>query len=614
MFRGLGQRLLTLLVLAATACGRPAPPKVAPPPPPVPERLSGDLEASLAALSLPEDLLVAARWRSPGGLLAQLDLAPEALAGALSFEGWLRSRLGEASRPIDFSSPLELLVVVNRSSEQPRLDWALSVGLRGPGGPEPGPEPREVASPAGLACAESRALGSSGARLVCAAGDAQLAALLPHATRSLPLARFSEADVALIVRSGPLAALGPEGRRRLTAGWLAELIGEERINDRFVAQRSRLVDGLALELGALLEELDGASLELELDAREQALELSLLAPAATGRSALGRLLVGSGSSGLAPTEFWQLDHASEGAGFLWALDATPLARFREPLAALLGTLLDYRGVPARLGQQARELVLYLPVPRGPVIHASGRLPPASGREPRAARLERLGWQLWSVRGNFIEYQHYGSALAASFNDPILGPQFARLLRAAFGAEWAPTSVVQRRPRFGNLPRDSFVLQVGFPAPRPGSGEPLGAASKTPAAPPQWFAVFVPDEDGVRIACGADERHVVSLLVPRSRAQALAARAGLGSLNEHRLLAGGFVSLAGLRASAPGLLDLLSLSRAPARPIESSPHRGSAPIVYALSQPNEAWVHLTARVGRDALEDVLYAIGAAPPQP
>jgi hypothetical protein len=292
-------------------------------------------------------------------------------------------------------------------------------------------------------------------------------------------------------------------------------------------------------------------------------------------------------------------------------------------------VLDYRGVPNRLEQQARELVSYLPMPKGPVIHASGRLPPpASPRErPRAAWLEALGWQLYSVRGNFTEYQYYVGQVAKSFNDPILGPQFARLIRSGLGPAWAPVRMLQRRPSSGDLARGSFVLEMAFAAPVAAKGEAAGndeltatdAASAGESAgeatqPPELFAVFVPDEDGVRIAWGADERFLISLLTerPRSKASAtLAGRPGLGDLHQHRILAGGFVSLAGLEELNPVSLERLRLGNGPAKQIERAPHRGQSPIVYALSQPSEAWLHLTTRVGRDALEDLLFLIGTGP---
>lgn len=607
-----------------------APPQVAAPSPPPPARPANELDA----LALPDDVLLAGRWKNPSALLGQLE---SWYGGALSLESWLRTRIGEPSRPIDLSAPIEVIVVLDRERDPPALSWALSLGLgaSSAGAVKAASDPTDVESPSGLACAESKALGPAPARMVCAPSDDQLARLLPHATRALPLAPVGDADIAVSLRAAPLAGQDEQRLRALASAWLAGVASVSRINDRFEAQWANVVDGVARELRYLAEDLDGASIEFSLRAKDQALELSLLAPAAAGRSALGQLVVGSGASGLAPEEFWQAHEASDGAGFSWAFQAAPLARMREPLAALLGTLLDYRGVPNRLEQQARELVLYLPMPRGPVVHASGRLPPpANKREKRAAWLEALGWQLYSVRGNFAEYQHYVSALAKAFADPILGPQFGRLIRSGFGPSWVPAHLQQRRPRSADLPRGSFVLEVAFAAPgaSPAAGavtsrfpgdpaddeappSPHGAPT-TAARAPELFMIFVPDDDGVRIAWGADERFLSSLLAQRaSKASAtLAGRAGLGALNEHRILAGGFFSLAGLEERSTGSLEHLQLWSGPAKQIARAPHRGVSPIVYALSQPSDAWLHLTTRIGRDTLEDLLFLIGTAPDPP
>jgi hypothetical protein len=626
--------LLPSILAGVAACGgaEPPPPK-APPPPPPPARLEKKLDASLAALSLPDDLVLAGRWKNPSALLGELAAWS---GGGPPLEPWLLTRLGEPSRPIDLTAPIEIILVLDEkagaTAQPPALSWAVSLGLgAAPGGPATPPaEPSDVSSPAGLACAESRALGPAPVRMVCAATDDELARLLPHATRALPLAPVGDADISVSLRASPFSRLAEGRTQALASAWLGQLlaavVGPSRINDRFDAQWAHLVDAVARELRFLGEDLDGASIELSLRAREQAVELSLLAPAAAGRSALGQLMVGSGATGLAPAEFWQAHEASDGAGFSWAFQAAPLARWREPLAALLGTLLDYRGVPNRLEQQARELVTYLPMPRGPVIHASGRLPPpASPRErPRAAWLEALGWQLYSVRGNFTEYQYYIGALAKSFNDPILGPQFARLIRSGVGPAWAPVRMQQRRPISGDMPRGSFVLEVLFASPTLAAAEASGDNEQSASGagdsaaeamrPPELFAVFVPDEDGVRFAWGADERFLISLLSERPRSKnsaTLAGRAGLGDLHQHRILAGGFFSLAGMEELNAAPFDHLRLGGGPARSIERAPHRGQSPIVYALSQPSEAWLHLTTRLGRDSLEDLLFMIGTGP---
>jgi hypothetical protein len=625
--RGVFASALAASVLAG--CGpAPLPPK---PPPPAPERLTKKLEAALASLEMPGDLLLAGRWKKPSAWLRQLESWSES-ADVLS--DLLRTRLGAPSRPIDLDAPIELLVVLEREREPPALGWALSVGLEpSAGAASELAGPIDVESPLGWSCAESRALGPVSARMVCAPSDDQLARLLPHATRALPLAPLGEADIAIALRGAALSALDEERRRALSSSWLASAIGAAKVNDRFDAQRDKLSLWLARELGYLAQDLDGATIELSLSGPEQALELSLLAPAAGGRSSLGQLAVGSGATGLAPEEFWQTHQASDGAGFSWAFQAAPVARLREPLAALLGTLLDYRGVPNRLEQQARELVLYLPMPRGPVIHASGRLPPPGPREQRASWLEALGWQLYSVRGNFDEYQYYVGALAKSFNDPILGPQFGRLIRSSFGSRWVPVRMEQRRPITSGLPRGSFVLEITFAGPNSeivqelpddeagNAGSASAAEGAVRAAPrsPELYVVFVPDEDGVRLAWGADERFLGTLLSQPGRSKGsatLAGRAGLGGLNEHRILAGGFFSLAGLEDPNP--LERFGLSNGRAKQIEQAPHRGVSPIVYALSQPSETWLHLTTRLGRETIEDLLFLFGttatASPPPP
>lgn len=600
--------LCVLTLLGASACTHAAPPpQAAAPPPPPPERLAKQLEHSLAALSLPDDLVLAARWKAPSESLARL----EAWSGrTLNLDAWLEARLGRPSRSFDLSAPIELMAVFDGAHGPASLGWALSVGLHA--ADKTTAEPRDVVSPLGLACAESKALGPAAARLVCAPSDDALARLLPHATRALPLAPVGEADLSVSLRGQPVAQLSEERLREAATGWLSQVVAVGHINDRFDAQWQGVIDAVAGELRLLAEDLDGASIELALRPEEQSLDLSVLAPAAAGRSTLGQLMTGSGASGLAPEEFWRSHRESEGAGFSWAFAAAPVARMREPLAALLGTLLAYRGVPRRLIQQARDLVTYLPMPRGPVIHASGRLPPPrSEREARAPWLDALGWRLYSVRGNFTEYQYYIGSLVKSFNDPILGPQFARLIRSAIGPNWAPLRMEQRRPK-GDLPRGSFVWELTFAPPSAllaavpeALAEQTAEVERGPAPSASLLGVFVPDEDGVRMAFGADERFVSSLLMQPARAKAsatLAGRAGLGSLNEHRILAGGFVSLAGLEAGDD------HASGVAAKHLDGAPHRGASPIVYTLSQPSEAWLHFTTRLGRDALEDLLFSFG------
>lgn len=608
---------LAFVLASSSGCGHSEPPpvRVAPAAPRPPRAV---VVESQAPLSLPHDLVLAGRWRNPKALLEKL---AEWGGRDLSLEQWLRARVGQPDHPVDLTSPIELLVVLDRRSEPPALAWALSVGVVASLGDvakssaEPA-SPKDISSPSGLACAEATSLGPTRLRMVCAPSDDALARLLPHATRALPLASLADADVAFTLRAQPLADVHDKTIHALLSAWLSEAWGVPSVNKRFDAQWAGVVSGLTRELRDLAADLDGSSIEFSLRAGEEALELAMLAPAAAGRSVLGQLIVGTGASGLAPAEFWHAHEASEDAGFIWAFESAPLAQVREPLAALLGTVLDFRGVPDRLQQQARELLETLPLPRGPVVHASGRLPARrGGRYARPSWLDELGWQMYSVRGSFDEYRFYVSALVKAFNDPILGPQFGRLLRAAFGPRWVPARMRQRRlSHGGQLPKDSFGLEVTFAAPRVELTErDLASAGPEREAPPTLHVVFVPDEDGVKIAWGADENFLMSLVSEPRKATlsaTLASRAGLGSLHAHRTLAGGFYSLAAFEEDRRSSVRDVPLWDADARPVANAPHRGSSPIVYSLSQPSDApELLLTVRLARGTIEDLFYLAAA-----
>jgi hypothetical protein len=539
----------------------------------------------------------------------------------------LRQHLARPREPLDLSAPIEFFVALDTSAQPPELRWALSFALTpAPSEPVAATGPQDVASALGFACAEARALGPAPLRLVCAASDTHLLGLMEHARRALPLWPLADADVALTLRGAPLVGMDDGALQAWVAAWFTDTWGVGPINARFDAQWLGLVQSAALELRHLASDLDGASIQLSVQSQPEALELSVVAPAAAGHSALGRLVVGAGASGLAPVEFWQTDASSEEAGFLWSFESTPLARWRAPLAALLGTLLDFRGVPVRLELQARELLEVLPLPRGPVIHASGHFPEASeATRPRAWPFA-LGWQLYSVRGNFAEYQFYGAALAKAFNDPILGPQFGRVLRSALGPEWSPRRVRQRRPLGRTeLPPGSFCLEVALANTAPAAlavnfpgGEPAGEPARRESSPPMLYVVFVPDEDGAKIAWGADESFLVSLLsgVRGQRASStLASRAGLGALNERRTLAGGFYSLAAFGSLSRSLVARLGAGEPSLAALRRAPHAGLSPIVYTLSRPSEEpTLWFSALLGRDTLEDALFLIAGDAVEP
>ena len=611
-------------LLALGACGPPEVPPAAPLPKPSAPPPKVLIEPD-TPLVVPEDALLVGRWRAPAELLEKLG---PLLNGDRALESALRARIGQPHHPVDLQQPIELLVVLDRQVSPPELAWAVSFGLDAEKAAEKPPAlalgPVDVASPIGLRCAEARSLGSASLRMVCAATDEQLAKLLAPVTRALPLVALGKADFALSVRTQSLRSIDERALHALVSARLSEALGVPSMNARFDAQFAGVVAALVRELRDVSADLDAAFLEVELQPHAQGLDFSLAAPAAPRQSALAQVVVGSGASGLAPADFWYAHAVSEEAGFIWTFESAVLERWRVPLAELLSTALDFRGVPIRLARQARYLVESLPVPRGPIVYASGQSPPPDIRATKRGSVEASGssdpsrWEMIVARGSFAEYQYYVSELVKAFNDPILGPQFGRLLRGAWGPRAAPTRLKQRRLAApSRLSKGSFTLEISLPGraeAESGSVDERGRDAQRSGEERSWFVLMSPDDDGVKIVWGEDEKFLASLLADPERMKAtstLASRPGLGALHEKRTLAGGFYSLASLFGADSPWAAALGLEKGAASSLGSAPHRGLSPIVYRLSQPSEdAPLQLSADLDRETLEDLLFWLSAA----
>lgn len=641
------------LVTSGSGCERPepvtpAPAAVAPPPPP--PRVD-------TPLPLPERAVLIGRWQRPTALLRQVQTWA---GGDLSLELLLRGRVARPSRPVDLDAPLEFLALWDGNVHDPGLHWALSLPLVGEGAvpaatATPAP-PRDVPSPLGLSCAETSALGPVPVRVVCASSAEELVRLLPIATRALPLAELGAGDVALRVHARPLRAIDDGTLRARTTHWLRSALGLDLLNRKGEAELASIAQLLGDELRNLADDFDGTTLSLSPRGTEQRVELSLVAPRAAVRSELLQLLLGTGAAGIAPNDFWQLRYESDRAAYLWGWSAQPLARLRSLFAALLGSLLDFRGLPDRLTEQGRRLVERMPLPLGPIVLASGRLPaPREGRGSAPAPwLRELGWGAYAFAGNFAEYDAWAEQLVEAFDDPVLASQLTRIVRSAGGERWVPRRIKRRAPSSARgLPRDSFTLELTFDDPAPPAAELVAEAepSETPApgvvppphpaptpapvtqrrpGPPTLFVLCVPEPDGVKLAWGADEHFLARAVMPvtaKTAPSTLAARAGLGALNQQRTLAGGFSSLAALSGSGssvlPGLalLSKLLAPRGDEQPplvpvaVDGAPHRGQSPILYQLTRGEEqSALSLSASFGRDSWEDLLFLLASRAPPP
>ncbi len=602
-----GLRMLgaVALAVAAAACAPPAsqPPEQPAPPPPVlppPRPTAGE------PLAVSADVIVLGRISDPGAALGQLGGWS---VGAASIEVTLRSRLAATTVPVDLSKPFEWLVVAApEAAELPRLRWAVSLALRSSPGQSTALGP--VASPLGLHCEQRLALGSASHRVICSPSRQALQQTLPIALRAAPLAQLPANDVA--VRFFPLP-LPPEGRRaraQRIAEHLARRLGLETRNqaiDQALAQFSTLLEA---EAESLQQDLRGALLRAALsapDGNERFLDVALDVPALAPHSLTLRSLLGEGADGLAPQEFWNFPIGAQSAGFSWASQPRQWASLRGPFARLVAGIFAFRGLPKRLQIRASHLVETFPLPPAPTAWAEGPWP-ASARGVESW-LTGSGWKMASFGAGLSEIRYYVRKLVESYRDPIIGPQWGRLLRASFGRRATPVSLHQR-DLGGGVPRGSFELEIRFPP------QPPDAARNFPTL----FVLFTPQpDDGFTMAWGADHRALVELLQPRSRVsalQTLAGRPGLGLLHRQRVYRGGFTSWLSLAhtpardwlgdCNCDGGLGAL-LARLPPRRVTEAPNGGLSPVIY-LASAAPSGVSVFARLSQTVVQDLVYLLG------
>lgn len=538
---------------------------------------------------LPAEAFLVARWTRPSELLARFRSWAAADVDPLAV--WLGRRVGRSRSPIVLDEPIEFVMAIDRTRSEPEVVWALSFGLEGGRvWQRTSREPLDVPSPVGLHCAEAASLGVSQRRLTCAPTPAALRLLLPAATRSLPLLPLGDAPLSFDVRSRDLPSFPAPAMRGLLARWLESALGILPTGAAFETHLSAIASGTAVELTDLLRGLHGAHGELSADDRGLSMEWSL--PAAS-RSQLLATLLGTAASGRPPRDFGADVSAGDRAAFVWSFDAQRLRAWRSPLADALALLLEFRGVPSRLSEQASGLLSQLPIPAGPLWYAAGR-PPEFELAAATVGPARLGWHRLRMRGSLADYRRYADELERAFDDPILRSQLQRLVRTALGRHWVPTKVHPRRARSATLPPESFVLELSFAE---SSGAPSGRTLST-------VFVFVPHADGLEVVWGGDEQRLARRVAsdPLQPGPVASPRPPSGSAWQSPVAIAGYYPLPVLVAH---LARLFTASASPARHEQrSTPPSDSsriAPVAYSFEPDGAAQrIRFRARLTSDAV--------------
>lgn len=576
---------------------------------------------TLTPLPLPAERVVVARFRDSEALFQLIDAWVPTEAVGLSH--WWRAWLTSVHADIDASAAIEAFVALDPSVAPPTLTWVLGFPLREPaeGAPPPAAEPGEAFSaPNGLRCGVARALGAAARRLVCAPSDRELEALTPIATRALPLAPLAEAAAAAELHTAALTRLDRAELRRIVHDERVRLVPIDPMNERFAKQLGAVSDALRDELVLLLEDLDGARLRFDPLPGEPALGVTLETRGMPSRSRLLRAALGSGVMGLVPNSLWGASKDTHAAGFWWSFEPEPLEELRPPLAALLGTVMGFRGLSWRLQLQAQNLVENLPLPAAPIVFARGSVPPSAD----AATPEPDTWWVLQASGELSRYRRYAGELVRAFDDPVLGPQLVRVIRAGIGEHWAPASLKLRGPRHPGLGAGSFVLELTLAAdPDAPAAEARFEAATSPelalesAGHKRYLIVATAGADavegGLKLGWASDEAFLTALMADGRHAlkttDTLATRDGLASLVSQRALGGGFSNL---RAWLRWLGPADAPTSGSARVAQGAPHGGLAPILYSVARSSdEQAVVARAKLGVGTFEDLRFLLTSAP---
>lgn len=570
----------------------------------------------LSPAEAPAGLFLRGRVHDPAALT-------ESLATALRLPldvSWLQNELPEPLRQsVDSRTPVEVAVALDPGQSRIPL-WAVSFGA---------PSVEQVLSeldrqgvvadeaPQGLhtfsvernACAVGRALGPAPARVVCSRSPAGLDLLGAFALRGLPTQELSDAAVHLELTALPLqSTYGQQlGAVKLLS---SALIRQVQIDHpRFDRALADGAFGLIDEVIALSQDVENLKLQLWQEGDDYELSLSGRFPGARAWSlqALRELKLQQAPP---PAVFWQLPATTSAASFglsvsraqtrpLWAVLSDGLVGYLESEG--LGAATSER--LTRWFEGVSELKLPSVSGRGPLVLRSQ---PPRGAEP--------AWHLWAIEADAAPYRKKLDELVGILKAPELeriakstrwlpkltsrGGLGGRAGSAVFEWEGVPGAVFEQ---LSDLP----LLWTALPS----SLKPLPGGKSAETA--RGFLALVPQGEltWFGAAESLDELKQLFSQLERPETPRLARNAGLSSLENDKVVLGGFLKVESLASWGPE-----SKSRQDWAEVSGKlPHRGEVPLTFALRvDGTEALdVKLNQRIPRPFVTDAAVAFGPDP---
>lgn len=564
----------------------------------------------LSPVQEPADIVLSARWKSPGATLAGLSscagipgplaessarrLIDDALAHA--FRSGVDGR--QLAELVALDAPVDLLVALDPSKRLPPPTlFAFSVGLTSldraraalkAAGElvEVAPGLHRVGSPSAgdLTCVVGAAAGSAPARLICGKHDKDVAALGPYLARNLPLAEPPARDLHAELRYTVVdQRYGSDIRRGL--GFLPTLVRTQTIGEpHYDHALEDAALALADEGAALTGDLDRVTFDLGVDANACLQARTTLQLRGKGSWLAGTLTESGTHTGAPPPIFWRAPVDSDSASYGHATDAS---RYGGILRALRG-LVEGKLAKEKIGSEAdrKALAALLELPLGKETHvvvASGHLhgasaPGAPSEQQMTDDLvnDYLGWYLLGFDEGPEAITKLLKDIVAVYNRKGL----TEPLRKELGARMAvPTLKLVPAPK--ELGAGSLALSLQGELP------PKGGATKPPT-----FAIhllLMTDRKSTWLAVGPNRdalvKHLQMVKAGAPDAGTLASRPGLDPLHAGKAVSSGFLTLSMFTRGLGNVLGSPRLGRgskvAPlaeiAATLNNLPHKGETPM-------------------------------------
>jgi len=254
----------------------------------------------------------------------------------------------------------------------------------------------------GHPCAMGPALGATPARLVCGEDAQGLQALLPYASRGLPLEQLSNSDIHLELRAEPLRRRYGEQLERLSA--LAPMAMSQLSQDNPIFDRALgdTVRGMTDEALAIVQDLDKLRIDATASSQRSTLEVEFGISFRSKSSWLAQVAEDVvASQGKAPPLFWRLPKDASIASFRYQGSTRGRDAIQAALSGLAEGFTDHQGLPESLRKDLGSLIkLAFAFEPALTVSASGELPQSSGAEFGTGPLDAVlrNQQKWSVIG------------------------------------------------------------------------------------------------------------------------------------------------------------------------------------------------------------------------